>query len=151
MHHVLEIAADRNAVFAAVTDPHRLAQWWTTTVQGGTPAVGAHLQLTFGPFKPRLTVTELREPSLVAWRGVSSHDAWGQRTTIRFALDGDSDTTRLALWHQLGDELDKESVATANFTWGYYLNSLRGLCETGTGRPFDATTPGARVGADPLR
>ncbi len=38
-------------------------------------------------------------------------------------------------------------MGTANFNWGYYLDSLRLLCETGCGKPFRSGATGARVGA----
>ncbi len=33
-------------------------------------------------------------------------------------------------------ELSDEVYGTYNFNWGYYLNSLKQFCETGTGTPF---------------
>ena len=33
-------------------------------------------------------------------------------------------------------ELTHKFCGGANFNWGYYLNSLKLLCETGTGTPF---------------
>jgi hypothetical protein len=37
-------------------------------------------------------------------------------------------------------ELDDIAYGTYNFNWGYYLDSLRLYCETGTGKPYAATT-----------
>lgn len=42
-------------------------------------------------------------------------------------------------------------VASANFNWGYYLDSLRLLCETGHGKPYQSGAPGARVGATTVK
>ncbi len=33
-------------------------------------------------------------------------------------------------------ELDDEVYGTYNFNWGYYLGSLKELCETGKGKPY---------------
>jgi len=35
-------------------------------------------------------------------------------------------------------ELSDQVYGTYNFNWGYYLGSLKRLCETGTGTPFNA-------------
>ena len=35
-------------------------------------------------------------------------------------------------------ELSDDAYGTYNFNWGYYLESLRLLGETGTGKPFQA-------------
>jgi hypothetical protein len=34
-------------------------------------------------------------------------------------------------------ELDDDAYGIYNFNWAYYLESLRLLCETGTGKPFE--------------
>jgi hypothetical protein len=83
------------------------------------------------PFNPQLLITEIETPSLVVWEGVSGHDAWGT-TTIRFQRDRIDDGIVVRFSHQMGpDHLSDDSVASANFNWGYYLESLRLLCETG--------------------
>lgn len=150
VHHLLQIAATPGVVFDAVAIPERLAGWWTTEVHGEPAAPGARLQLFFGPFTPELEIVALEAPTGITWEGRGGHDPWGQRTTIHFNLTDAPGGTRVSFWHMLGEERDSATVGTANFTWGYYLNSLRRLCETGRGTPFDADTPGARVGADPL-
>jgi hypothetical protein len=50
-------------------------------------------------------------------------------------------------WHQMGADRTDDAVASANFTWGHYLDSLRLFCETGQGKPYPSGVPGARVGA----
>jgi len=47
----------------------------------------------------------------------------------------------------LGRDLSDDAVASANFNWGYYLDSLRLLCETGSGKPFQVGNARARVSA----
>jgi len=46
--------------------------------------------------------------------------------------------TRVRFWQHYATELDDDSYGIYNFNWGYYLESLRLFCETGTGKPFNA-------------
>ena len=44
--------------------------------------------------------------------------------------------TLLQFVQEYAQELSDETYGTYNFNWGYYLNSLKLLCETGEGTPF---------------
>lgn len=148
IRHVLEIRAPRETVFDALTTTAGLAGWWTTGAQAETAAVGADLAFTFGgQFNPRMRVVALDRPALVGWEGAGGHDAWGSPTTIRFDLEATGGGTLVRFRHELGRERGSDTVAAANFNWGYYLDSLRLLCETGRGKPFLVGAAGARVGA----
>lgn len=129
---MFEIRPLREMVFNALTTTEGLSGWWTTGATAEDAAVGANLVFTFGgPFNPHMRVVELDRPAHVGWEGVGGHEAWGATTTIRFDLDATSDGTMVRFWHQVGRELSDDAVATANFNWGYYLDSLRLLCEFG--------------------
>jgi uncharacterized protein YndB with AHSA1/START domain len=146
MHHVLEIVAPPEHVFHALTTTEGLASWWTTQVNGDAATVGAQVTFTFrGAFNPRMRITAIGRPERVEWEGVGGHDAWGA-TAIRFALAPTASGTLVRFWHDLGNDGD-DHYGGANFIWGYYLDSLRLLCETGTGKPFPVEVAGARVGA----
>ncbi len=148
IYHLFEIAAPRETVFNSLTTEEGLSAWWTTGVKAEKARVGANIDFTFrGPFNPHMQITELDPPVLVGLKGVGGHDAWGENT-IRFKLDATSSGTMVHFWHQLGRELSDEVVAIANFSWGYYLDSLRLLCETGSGKPFQVGNARARVGAN---
>lgn len=150
IHHLLDIATPREPLFDALTTGSGLSSWWTTGARVDQAAIGGHVQLTFrGPFNPRLRIVDLQSPSRLVWEGVEGHDAWGD-TMISFDLAASAEGTRLRFRHRMGPEVSDDSVATANFSWGYYLNSLRLYCETGAGRPFPVGLPCARVGADPV-
>jgi uncharacterized protein YndB with AHSA1/START domain len=147
VHHVFDIQAPPETVFTSITTADGLSSWWTTKVQADNAALGSLFRFTFrGPFNPQLRITEIYPPSLVAWEGVSGHDAWGT-TTIRFQLDSVDDGTKVRFWHQMGPDVSEDAFASANFNWGYYLDSLRLVCETGRGKPYQSGSPDARVGA----
>ena len=46
--------------------------------------------------------------------------------------------SRLVFRQGYGTQIDEESYGVYNFNWGYYLESLRSYCESGTGKPFQA-------------
>ncbi|MGO8862960.1 MAG: SRPBCC family protein [Acidimicrobiales bacterium] len=147
IHHVFDIQAPPETVFASITTADGLSSWWTTKVNADTALRGSLFLFTFrDPFNPQLRITEIESTNLVAWEGVSGHDAWGT-TTLRFQLDRADAGTMVRFWHQMGADRPDDAVASANFTWGYYLDSLRLLCETGRGKPYQSGVPGARVGA----
>jgi len=147
IHHVFDIQAPPEAVFTAITTVDGLSSWWTTKVQADSAEIGSLFLFTFrGPFNPQLRITEIESPSRVTWEGVRGHDAWGA-TTIRFQLDRIDAGALVRFWHQMGPDLPDDAVASANFNWGYYLDSLRLLCETGHGKPYQSGAPSARVGA----
>jgi hypothetical protein len=50
----------------------------------------------------------------------------------------DDGRTRLRFWQEYAVELADDYYGVYNFNWGYYLESLRLLCTTGTGKPFPA-------------
>jgi uncharacterized protein YndB with AHSA1/START domain len=151
IHHVFEVQAPTDTVFTSITTGDGLSSWWTTKVQAGPAERGSLFLFTFrGPFKPQLRIAEVEAPSLVAWEGMGGHDAWGA-TTLRFQLDPIEGGTMVSFWHQMGADRPDDAVASANFTWGYYLDSLRLFCETGQGKPYQSGVPGARVGATTVR
>ena len=147
IHHVFDIQASPEVVFTAVTTGDGLSSWWTTSVQADIAEPGSRFRFALrGPFNPQLRIREIKSPYLVAWEGADGHDAWGP-TSLRFEFDRIDSGTMVSFWHQMGANRTDDAVARANFNWGYYLDSLRLLCETGFGKPFQSGNPGARVGA----
>ena len=60
------------------------------------------------------------------------------RIRIRFELEEKGTGTVVRFWQNYARELSDDAYGTYNFNWGYYLESLRLLGETGTGKPFQA-------------
>jgi len=144
----LRLTAPRETVFRALTTADGLAGWWTTHVRMDVAAVGARIAFTFrGAFNPQMRSTEINPSTHVGWEGVEGHAVWRTHTANRFELEVTSGGTLVRFWHQVGRELSDDTVATATFKWGYYLDSLRLLCAMGHGKPFRAGTAGSRVGA----
>jgi hypothetical protein len=86
--------------------------------------------------------TTLWEGELVEWRCVAGHANW-QDNTFRFTLTPAGEDTHLRFVQEYAQELDDDTYGTYNFNWDYYLNSLKKLCETGTGMPFEVSGQGS--------
>jgi uncharacterized protein YndB with AHSA1/START domain len=137
IHHVLEPAAPREKVFAALTSGEGLSGWWTTRVTADEKA-GGLVEFTFGgDFNPKMRILELAAPGLLRWECVGGHAPWAGNT-FRFELEekDDGNGTVVRFWQEYARELSDYAYGTYNFNWGYYLESLRLFCETGSGKPF---------------
>jgi hypothetical protein len=141
IHHVVDIDAAPGRVWSALTDLTDLAGWWSTKVgETGGSGVGSRLNWTFfGDFNPVMEITAIEDGTEVDWVCVSGHEPW-QDGQFRFRIAGTEDgRTRLRFWQEYAIELADDYYGVYNFNWGYYLESLRLLCVTGTGKPFQVS------------
>ncbi len=137
--HTVHIHATPAVVYDALTTQGGLSGWWSTRVELD-PGTGGVVQFTFhGDFHPRMKQTRLDRDRRVEWTCVGGHDNW-QDNNFVFDLEDVSGETRLRFTQEYAMELPTDVYGTYNFNWGYYLNSLKQLCETGTGAPFEAET-----------
>jgi uncharacterized protein YndB with AHSA1/START domain len=135
--HLVNVAATRETVFKALTSTDGLAAWWTTKVSGDA-GVGGLIDFTFaGDFNPDMRVAEIEPPSLVSWRCVGGVEQWADNG-FRFELMARNGATTLRFRQDYAAELSDDDYATYNYNWGYYIDSLRLYCETGTGKPYGA-------------
>ena len=142
IHHVVDIQASLAKVWWALTDHAGLTGWWSTMLDTPPAAVGVDQVLTFvGDFNPIMRITALRPEAAVEWLCVGGHDYW-DNSTFRFELATlDGGRTRLRFWQEYEVEVGDDAYGTYNFLWGYYLESLHLLCETGTGKPSVVEAP----------
>jgi uncharacterized protein YndB with AHSA1/START domain len=134
--HAVQIKASRAKVFQAITTQAGLSSWWSTsiTVEAG---VGGVIDFQFMEgFNPNMKVTKLEPERSVHWRCVGGHDNWLDNT-FSFELTDKGENTGLMFTQIYARELSDEVYGTYNYNWGYYLDSLRLYCETGTGKPFE--------------
>lgn len=134
--HTVHIHASRGSVYRALTTEAGVTGWWTTEATLA-PGEGGVIEFTFvGDFHPHMLQTKLKEPDLVQWRCVSGHDNWADNT-FTFSLRAAGEETSLRFVQEYAQELDDDTYGTYNFNWGYYLGSLKKLCEDGAGTPFE--------------
>jgi uncharacterized protein YndB with AHSA1/START domain len=107
--------APRERVWRALTDPEELAAWLAPAeieLRPGGPVV-----LRFDDEIERGTITELREPEVIAY-------TWNEGKTdslVRFELEPDGDGTRLTLTHTFEQEIDLSSFGAG---WHHHLELL---------------------------
>ena len=139
IHHVVDIEASALTVWTALTETQDLMSWWSTQLNAPTAAVGTQLHWTFGgDFNPVMEITTLEGERELIWRCIAGHTPW-KDNIFRFQLVKlENGHTRLRFWQDYAVELADDYYGVYNFNWGYYLESLRLLCATGTGKPFQA-------------
>ncbi len=134
--HFVTIHAEAPEVYRALTTNDGLAGWWSTDV-AVEPGLGGVVHFRFvDDFNPDMEVTALDEDRRVEWRCVGGHDNW-RANAFSFQLDARGSDTGVMFEQVYAQELSDEVYGTYNFNWGYYLGSLKQLCETGTGTPFE--------------
>ncbi len=134
--HALHVHAPPADVYGALTTEEGVTGWWTTEAsleegEGGVIAFTFH-----GDFHPRMEQTALEPGRLVKWRCVGGHENWADNA-FSFALEESDGETRLTFRQHYARELPDQVYGTYNYNWGYYLGSLKKLCETGEGTPFE--------------
>jgi uncharacterized protein YndB with AHSA1/START domain len=105
------LAHPPQTVWAAVTEPERLATWFPTTVRA-QPRVGGTVEFGFGP--PG-TVTDYDPPRLIAY-------TWGD-DHLRWEVEPDGDGAQLRLVHTFADRAGAASFAAG---WHACLAALAG-------------------------
>lgn len=142
--HSADIQAPPQTVYRALTTEDGLAGWWSTRVKADIH-VGGTIDFKFIEiFNPSMEITALEEPQLVAWKCVAGHDPWSENT-FHFNIEPRDGGTILFFRQEYAQELNDEEYGRYNYNWGYYLNSLELLCETGTGKPFGASDDGRKA------
>src|SRR5580765_69227 len=131
--HAVHIHAAPPKVYEALTTASGLAGWWSK--EGVRIDESGVVHFTFaGDFHPQMKQTRLDPPRRVEWRCVGGHPNW-QDNTFSFTLNERKGETLVQFVQEYAQELSDEVYGTYNFNWGYYLNSLKMLCEKGTGAP----------------
>jgi uncharacterized protein YndB with AHSA1/START domain len=107
--------APRARVWRALTDPEELAAWLAPAEIELRP--GGPVLLRFDDELERGTITELREPEVIAY-------TWNEGKTdslVRFELEPEGDGTRLTLTHTFEREIDLSSFGAG---WHHHLELL---------------------------
>lgn len=140
IHHVSQIGASPERVYGSLTTQEGLSGWWSKEVAAPAAEVGAVVDFTFQDgFNPDMEIIELDPGAALGWKCVDGHEPWSDNT-FRFELSPSElkpGGTTLRFWQHYATELDDDAYGTYNYNWAYYLESLRLLCEEGSGRPFE--------------
>ena len=135
--HRIGIKAPLSKVYQAVTTVEGVAGWWTRETTRA-PGPGGDVKVRFHSPKGDeigfmdFQVAELG-PQEVRWRVKAGPADW-VGTELTFNLSREGDYTVLLFGHRNWREAT-ESTAHCSMKWATFLLSLRGLVETGQGRP----------------
>lgn len=122
-------------VFKALTDPKKLAKWWTSDTRGSGSKVGDTLEFWFGDFCQKFEVKALKPGKLVQWKATKEGvDEWAG-TEITFSLSTDELQTLVRFRHS-GWKKNTEFFAHCSTKWATFLISLKDLMEKGKGKPY---------------
>jgi len=132
--HELFFNVSPQKLYDAITDPKKLAQWWTTDVRG-TSHLGKSLEFGFGGLSQEMLVSDLKPGKLVRWTATEKGLSDWAGTFLEFKIFRQDDLTYLHFRHSNWRE-GAEMYAQCNTDWAFYLLSLREFVEKGKGRPF---------------
>lgn len=135
MVHEVIIGADPVAVFAALTEKHGLAKWWTDT-NSASPEVGSEADFVFegGQIIFKMKIDELTPGERVVWSAPDSPVPGWPGTTVTWDLIPEETGTKLLFGHRGWPSIEG-AFPSINFAWAGYLQSLKDYLETGTGAP----------------
>ena len=132
--HALHINASEQKVYEKLSTIKGLQNWWTIYTSGSS-ALNGIITFEFPPhFMNRMQVIALEENHLIKWKCLEGEADW-IGTEFLFELDQNERKTRLYFEHSKWPT-SEDFYAHCTFSWGRYLESLRQLCETGSGEPF---------------
>ena len=133
IRHNVAIKATPEIIYKAITTQEGLANWWTNDT-AAKPEVGFVNVFIFGKYRNEMKVTKLIDDKKVEWECVNSIEEWID-TTISFELEKKDGRTILHFAHA-GWRAVTDTFAGCNYDWALFLKSLKDLCETGTGTPY---------------
>lgn len=132
--HTVDLGTEPSVVYRNLSTEDGLSGWWSTRVSADTE-VGGRIHFTFIEiFNPVMEILTLDADRLVEWRCVGGHEPWADNT-FHFEIEGRGEGSVLFFRQEYAQELSDEEYGRYNFNWGYYLQSLKKLCETGEGTP----------------
>lgn len=135
--HEFPITAIIPRVYAAVSTPAGLDQWWTLR-SDGVPTFNSLYSLDFGPgYEWRAHVSEVEKDGIFELELVEAMTDW-IGTRVRFELSAIDDEHTQVLFSHIGWPALSEHFAVSSFCWAMYLRIMRRALEYGEVVPYDA-------------
>jgi len=138
IHHLLPIKAEKRQIFDAITSQKGLSKWWTKDCLA-QPVTEYVNKFKFGELiENHMKVIDLQPDKRVEWECIKSVKEWiGTRVIFEII---DKDGMNFLNFLHIGFENEDDFFASCNFNWAKNLISLKNLCETGKGSPFNPAT-----------
>lgn len=134
--HDFIVVAKKPSLFAAISTPGGLNEWWTKT-SSGEPHVGAEYYLGFGPGVDwRARVTEVLANQTFEIQITRADPDW-EDTRIRFELMDGASATSVRFRH-IGWPSSNEHYRVSCYCWAMYLRIMRRYVEHGERVPYES-------------
>lgn len=136
IRHRVAISAPLESVYEAVATMEGISEWWTRDGVRGESSEGSRLQFFFGQPEPAavMEVSQLSPDGHVKWNCVDGPEEW-VGTSITFDL-AQKDVETVVMFTHADWREPAEFMAHCSARWAYFLLSLKGYLETGSGTPF---------------
>lgn len=135
IYHNLQIKASPKEVYAAVTKPEQLNNWWTLK-SSGKSELGAEYNLNFTDTYDWYGKVSKCEPNKLFYIKMTKSDADWNATTVGFDLEAINNGTLLKFSHENWLESNR-NFKHASFCWAMLLNGLKNYLEKGIIIPFE--------------
>jgi uncharacterized protein YndB with AHSA1/START domain len=134
--HMVQIDADANKIYEALSTEKGLASFWTADTHA-EPKVGSIAKFGFHGPVLEMTIDELKPGKRVRWSTRGGFPEWkGTSVTwdIKPAKNGGHEVT----FNHDGwpEELAPADLASVNYTWGRVVGRLKDYAESGKAVPY---------------
>jgi uncharacterized protein YndB with AHSA1/START domain len=138
--HELLVHVPPAALYGALTDPSKIAHWWTTGARGDS-TLGGKLEFWFGDYQGSVAeITALEPHELVRWHVSGGRVQDWLETDVEFRILQVEGRTILHFRHSNWRE-DAKIFPHCSLGWAVFLLSLKEFVETGKGRPYPYDLP----------
>ncbi len=133
--HDLTISAPISRVFATITNPEHLENWWPLRCSG-SPETGSEYNFFFTEeYDWYGKVTKVEENHSFHIAMTRSTPDWDP-TSFGFDLEQEGEAVQLRFWHTGWPECNAH-FRRSSFCWAMLLNGLKNYAEKGIIIPFD--------------
>jgi uncharacterized protein YndB with AHSA1/START domain len=133
IRHNVAIKATPEIIYKALTTQEGLAGWWTNNTIA-KPELEFINIFVFGKFRNEMKVTKLIQNKKLEWECINSIEEW-IGTQISFELEERNNHTLLRFTQRGWKEMT-DTFAGCNYDWAVSIESLKALCEKGSGAPY---------------
>ncbi len=135
IYHSFVVEVDPPKVFAAITEPEHLIQWWPKRCSG-IAEIGAEYNFFFEePYNWFAKVSEIKVNESIALKMTKSDPDWDP-TTFGFDLKDHKKGTYVSFYHKDWPD-QNEHMKYSSFCWAMLLNGLKDYLEKGKVIPFE--------------
>jgi uncharacterized protein YndB with AHSA1/START domain len=137
IQHNFSINASAHKVYDAITTIEGLRKWWTTD-RKGDPKPEGELKFGFGTEHFNIMkVGNCQNGKSVSWECIDSDSSEWIGTHIFFTLREDENHKTHVKFEHNDWRQPTDFYGSCNYHWGQFMVSLKMLCETGKGLPYE--------------